>query len=146
VRLRLGDRRHAERAAGAGPVLEHEGLPDLPRYVLEHRPAQGVERASRRERQDQADRLLLRPGLSQAWAPERDHEQRTGEGVAGSHVGPRDRRWISSASGYRRRWRWPGRRWCGRGASTGTGWRRRARAARWWCASTRTTAPRPASP
>src|SRR5215204_1397063 len=46
-------------------MLEHERLADLLRHVIEHRAPQRVERASRRERQDHADRLPGRPRLGQ---------------------------------------------------------------------------------
>ena len=65
VRLRLRDRRHAERAAGTGPGLVDDGLADLARHVVEHRARHRVDRAARRERRDQADGLPGRP----CWEP-----------------------------------------------------------------------------
>jgi hypothetical protein len=86
VRIGLGGLRHAERAAGAGPVLEHEGLADLLADLVEHRTADGVERTSRRKRDHELDRLAGGPGLGQRALRQRGEHNGEGEEDAAQHV------------------------------------------------------------
>lgn len=85
VRVGLGGLRHAERTAGARPVLEHKGLADLLADLLEYRPADGVERGARRERYDKLDRLAGRPVLRGGRGEERDQDGGRGDGGSEAH-------------------------------------------------------------
>ncbi len=70
-RVAVGRRPHhrfgAERAAGAGPVLDHDGLAQLPRQPLRGKPRDDVDLAAGRETDDQLDRasrIGLREGVN----------------------------------------------------------------------------------
>ena len=85
VRIGLGGLRHAERAAGAGPVLEHEGLAELLADLVEYRAADGVERTARRKRDHQLDGLARRPGLRQRALGQGGKQNGEGEEDAALH-------------------------------------------------------------
>ena len=80
VRLRLGGRVQAEGSAGAGLVL-HDDLPaQRRRQLVAHDPAEDVGAAARRERDDEADRLVGVAGLGQRGAGESGGEDDGGRG------------------------------------------------------------------
>ena len=78
VRLCLGDRADAERAAGARPVLDHDRLVDLLRHLFEHDAADDVVGGTGGERHDRLHGALG-PALRQHHALSAEHQRESRE-------------------------------------------------------------------
>jgi hypothetical protein len=81
VGIGLGGRGGADRAAGAGAVLDHEGLADLLRHLIEHDARDGVGGVAGAHRADRHDHAVWPILLRLRGSGER-HEDGAGRGGA----------------------------------------------------------------
>ena len=89
VGARMGRRLHADDAAGAAAIVDHDGGAEVRRQRLAEHARHGIDRAARRERHDEADRALgiggrCRPRHQRAGAGEAGQEFAAGEDHAGT--------------------------------------------------------------
>ena len=111
----------ADIAAGAGTVLDHEGLPELLAQALRHDPGRGIDTAACRDVDDNPDRLVGIVGL-RVGRRRRQQQCRRGDQDIDLHRVPLRLRFLLCRFRYRRRidttdFTAPARGWSARVAS-----------------------------